>query len=380
MANSPIIYGPSGSLFIGVPQGSSNTVLTNDGAGNLTWGTSAGITPVKNYLLNSGYEFQQEFPSGTTIAAGTNGYVADQWFMLNTFSAGSVMTITRVTPSLDGSNAALSLESTTAETSPSTGAFVYLCQKLEQLDNGYYLNGVATFSIQVKALGNVNQVQVAIGAAPGFSATTDITSQFSSTISVNSSTYTQATITGTLISSGMPFPAVYIAMSGVSSGNLSDIGNGILVEQASLSPTSIAIPWVRCGESYADELRLCQRYYEKSYPVDIQPMTASQATYGFQIAGQTSNANGQYYADVRFAITKYKTPGIGTYSYAGVANTSSNGAWLVGGGGSDNNNGGGTPAGATVFGFSIYNNSGTTQSLDNFQGLNVINWVADARG
>lgn len=37
MANSPIIFGSTGAKYISQPQGAANSVLTNDGAGNLSW-------------------------------------------------------------------------------------------------------------------------------------------------------------------------------------------------------------------------------------------------------------------------------------------------------------------------------------------------------
>lgn len=50
--SSPIIWGPSGSKFIGTPQGTNGTVLTNDGTGNLSWstpGTNPAVTfPIVN--------------------------------------------------------------------------------------------------------------------------------------------------------------------------------------------------------------------------------------------------------------------------------------------------------------------------------------------
>ncbi len=46
MANSPFLYGPTGSLFIGTPQGGAGTVLTNDGVGNLSWTSPSSNAPI----------------------------------------------------------------------------------------------------------------------------------------------------------------------------------------------------------------------------------------------------------------------------------------------------------------------------------------------
>ena len=76
-----------------------------------------------------------------------------------------------------------------------------------------------------------------------------------------------------------------------------------------LEPGSTATPFER--RSYGQELALCQRYFEKSYNVDVAP--ASNTTVGltyFEIAGSaTGNAGGS----VSFAVRKRATPSTVTF-------------------------------------------------------------------
>lgn len=51
--SSPIIWGPSGSKFIGNPQGTSGTVLTNDGVGNLSWAPVSSSGPTSFTIVNN---------------------------------------------------------------------------------------------------------------------------------------------------------------------------------------------------------------------------------------------------------------------------------------------------------------------------------------
>ena len=77
MANSPFIYGPSGSLFIGTPQGAAGTVLTNDGAGNLTWDpASSGPTLTTFNFANNTSSFTNV--TGFSVNPSTNhAFTAD---------------------------------------------------------------------------------------------------------------------------------------------------------------------------------------------------------------------------------------------------------------------------------------------------------------
>jgi hypothetical protein len=81
----------------------------------------------------------------------------------------------------------------------------------------------------------------------------------------------------------------------------------------------------RLASMDGDELRLCQRYFEKSYNVEVRPGTAS-TTNGNQLARTTSS--GAYGMSIDFKVTKRATPTATAYSPV----TGTSGQFRVGGG------------------------------------------------
>jgi hypothetical protein len=77
---------------------------------------------------------------------------------------------------------------------------------------------------------------------------------------------------------------------------------------------------------YGTELQLCQRYYEKSYPIGTVPGTAGSGQCPYFV---TSVLNGVVYATVYYRVTKRATPTVSLWSYTGTS-----GVWS-GGDGSD---------------------------------------------
>ena len=72
---------------------------------------------------------------------------------------------------------------------------------------------------------------------------------------------------------------------------------------------------------YGTELALCQRYYEKSYNIDVAPGSGSVS--GYYEANCSSYANNYSYAPtVKFSVTKRATPTIVFWNYNGT-----NGTW-----------------------------------------------------
>lgn len=62
---------------------------------------------------------------------------------------------------------------------------------------------------------------------------------------------------------------------------------------------------------YALELTLCQRYYEKSYNIDVAP-SASDNT-GRCALGNSGNTNRQQFTGQRFKVTKRRNPSVTVY-------------------------------------------------------------------
>lgn len=146
-------------------------------------------------------------------------------------------------------------------------------------------------------------------------------------------------------------------------------GSGIIdIQDVQVNTGSVALPYVT--RSFDDELRLCQRYYEKSYNVGTAPGSVN--ALGFHITTTVATTIGAGLRWIlgsypRFKVRKRIAPTITLYTVEGVA-----GSWFIAT--SDR------ASGADIVsenGFVVVNNTGgsSTTSVGEAYG----HWVADAR-
>lgn len=87
------------------------------------------------------------------------------------------------------------------------------------------------------------------------------------------------------------------------------VGTGTIdIAKLQVNTGDVGLPFQ--PRSICDELALCQRYYEKSYAMDIQPQTNNSA--GVIIFG--ANVSASQTINVNFKVRKRITPTIYTYS------------------------------------------------------------------
>jgi hypothetical protein len=121
---------------------------------------------------------------------------------------------------------------------------------------------------------------------------------------------------------------------------------------------------------WQQEVALCQRYYEKSYAIDVAPATSGDGGRHF-VSGSTDN-NNDIYTTIRFAVPKRTTPTFTFYRTGGGS-----GQW-------DYNRSGGSGAVTAQTDGSSANANGTVVNIDNVGAAWVValatgHWVADAR-
>ncbi len=219
---------------------------------------------LKNYLINGAFDIWQRNLSPTnTIANGVSTYVPDRWYGKNSLGTNGVLTMSQVAGTLQGSKYGCSLQITTAPTAAqANGTEMY--QVIENANSLDLIGTSISFSVWIKALGLVNQV----GIQFAYATTESKPSLFFGTeqlVTVNTSSFSIGSLlaqnSGTLpTSSGVI--GVRIRITGVSSGQLYALNNGFVVEQACVNLGGTAIAFTRQGRSFADELDLCQRYFE----------------------------------------------------------------------------------------------------------------------
>ena len=120
---------------------------------------------------------------------------------------------------------------------------------------------------------------------------------------------------------------------------------------------------------YGTELRLCQRYYEKSYDISTAAGTASVQGYSSSSVGSNTVPAGQAYSQICFAVSKRAAPTVTLYGFQGGSGKVSN--WQSGADFAANS---GIANSTGTEGFNAYNNSGGTLATSAY--AIIYHWTA----
>lgn len=370
-----IILGASGGAAARLAVGSNGQSLAADST------ATNGISYQEpfndyNFLVNSGFDYWQVGTSATVTATGgatpTASYLyqADQWYANNILGGGTIegiITFSQQAASLDSSGFAAQLKITTAPTGTGIQNGCELYQVLSNAASRRLYNKTASFSIQVKSLGNVTQVGVQFYYATSEAKlTTAIGSEVLTTVS--SGGYTVCKISGQALGTSQTVSGVIgvrIRPTAVSTGNLYDLNNGFQVEQAILNLGPVAHTWHRQFENPVQEIAASRFFYRKSYGLTTNPATSTligMLFTGMAGAGTFTTANTSF-DPMRIVPTMSYWDGAGN---ATKYSTFSGGAWAQ-----TNNVGAVTEITASQSGF-MFRVSATSLA-------GGIHWVADSR-
>lgn len=306
--------------------GTVGQVLTTNGSSAPSYLT---VPFMRNLLYNSSGLYWQRGTSctNTTTGAATWVYCADRWAFSNDLGATAVVTEAQTTPANSGSAFGIKATVTTAPSSAINTAFgIY--QALDIGDSDSLYQQTVSFSVLIKAQGNVNSVQLALGYSNSTPVSANLTNSSTTSCSVSNSGWTNCSLTNATLSSSLTqntgFYVLSVTVNGVSSGHYSDISNGFIVEQ----------PYMVVGKSLpnfvgplSEELQRVQRYYEKSY--SQATALATTTLIGMAITG-TAGAGVYMAATIPFKATKRAVPTMSYWDLAGNAtkySTLSGGAW-----------------------------------------------------
>lgn len=292
--------------------------LTSAGTESELLTTSSGVEARMNHLYNGNFDIWQRGTS-TTIANGATKYQADRWYVLNQLGTNAVITYSRVAGTSTGAKYGASVQITTAPTAAhSTG--ISLLQVLENFDTLPLIGKTASFQIKVKALGNVNAINLRFQYKTT-EAKPDTNIGSAVVCSVNSASFTTCEIPSEALGTSMTNAgsiAVSMGVNSVSSGNIYDLNNGYVVEQAMVVIGAPPTEFKTKYQSFTEELAACQRYYEKTYDYATAPGTATTAGC---INGQGSvgsfgvfGARPIHAISTRYAVRKRTNPTFTPYS------------------------------------------------------------------
>lgn len=228
---------------------------------------------MKNRLINGAFDWWQAGTSATVTATGggsptaTYLYQADQWYVNNILGGGTVegvITYSQVTGVTAGSLYGASVKITTAPTGTGIQNGCELYQTLSNRASIALYNQTASFTVLVKALGNINQVGVQFYYKTS-EAKVDSVIGSEVLTTVNTSTFVACTINGQALGTSMTTSGVIgvrIRPTNKSSGNLYDLNNGFVCEQAILNIGPVAMPFSRQYEDPVNELAACKYFYQ----------------------------------------------------------------------------------------------------------------------
>lgn len=223
---------------------------------------------VQNLLINGAFDFWQwKFAASTTCSA-TGTYMADRWYGVDATTGTTGVNMNSNPGVLDGSIYTLSIQFGGG----ATGGTLELWQVLDNLTTMQIFNKSASFAIQILGIANVNQVGIQF-----FYDTTEVkpTNAYGSEqlFTVNNATYTLCSVNNVAIGTGPTQSGVVgvrIRVTGVSSGNIWDSGNGFFVEQGMMNMGTSAATFQRAGMP-EEELVMCERFFQKSYDTYTNP-------------------------------------------------------------------------------------------------------------
>jgi hypothetical protein len=303
--------------------------------------TLANILPNRNAIINGGMDIWQRGTAELTNPAD-NTYFPDRFFLGRTTGDGTFNLLQSAeTPSVGFPfQYSLKLDCTAIETAVAVGEYANICYRMEGYDFKRFEGETATLSFWVKA--------VKTGIYCVSFTNNALNKSYVSEFTVNAaSTWEKKTITlifnsgGTfLYTTGSGLQITWAIMCGSTfqiatankntwqAGNymatdaqvngLDSTDNNFWLTGVQLELGSVATPFEQ--RPFAQELALCQRYYEKSYAYATAVGTATVAG-AFLVATLAGNCTvGDYvYISIPFLTQKNTTPTITFYDSAGTS-------------------------------------------------------------
>lgn len=246
--------------------------------------------PGKNLLINGTMKIAQRLTSATV--AGTDVFVCDRW-LCQTTGGGSV------TVSQASSNVLLNTNYLKATYLSGTVTGVVFKQRIEAKNTkGLHVNGAITCSIKgFQDSGSSQTWTIAIykptTGENNYSGGETLIATQNVTIPHNAWTEVSATFSGLVEADTTNGLAVRITSGALTSGKIAAIAEARVVMG---SVTSAIVP-----VSFDEELRACQRYYEKSYDLSVVPGTITEAG-----VSRYSIGNGDTVGSVSFKVSKFE--------------------------------------------------------------------------
>ncbi len=289
----------------------------------------------KNYLINSAMDFAQR--SASFPAAVTGKYNLDRYRFSN--SSAGIFTVSQDTDVPTAAEAnfnftySLRVLATTPDTSIAAGDLCAIEQRIEGSNFAEIAQKLTNLSFWVKS--SISGIYCASLSNSGDdrSVVQEYTINSTNTWEYKTITFPESPETGTwdytngvgikvfwTLSAGSTFQTTAGAWQNAGSlfataNQVNGINTGadFKITGVMLNEGSVAAPFERVGKTIEQELSLCQRYYEKSYNIDVDPATITNLGATLFVAANSGN---QEQNQELFKVTKRALPTMFIYSPA----------------------------------------------------------------
>ena len=266
---------------------SDDAVYKYNGSAWVNIDTSGASAINKNYLINGGFAVAQRGTSFTSTGSANNddAYTLDRWYILS--DTNDVIDVTQDTTTVPTNGEfAIALDVETVNKKFGIATII------ENKDVIGLVGNTVTFSFKAKvsATTKLDNVKAAIVAWSGTAdtVTSDIISAWgaegTNPTLIADATYENTPANLNLTTSYATY-SVSAAIDTASTQNLilfiwSDVtdttlGDFLYIAESKLELGSTATAFQYAGGTFAGELAACQRYYQKSYNIDVPPQTNS---------------------------------------------------------------------------------------------------------
>jgi hypothetical protein len=308
-----ILTGTSGSTTLDSSAGLTFSDSSNQAA-------AASPYVLKNRLINGGMDIWQRATSFTNSGTTTS---SASYSTADRFQAFRVGGVNGLNPSQQTSGAPsgfkyyMRLQRASGDTSTNA---IYMAQSIETVNMLDMAGKSITLQFLARVGSNFSASASGIIATIFYGTGTDgsIATGFTSQANVATTTVTGTTSWQTFTLTGtVPSNATQLGIAIIYNPTGTAGANDYLdVVGLQLEIGSTATPFER--RFYGQELTLCQRYYETSYPSTVTP-----GTFGYvgpaEVSARTTS-NGFCFYTVPYSVQKRATPSISLYSYNGTAN------------------------------------------------------------
>lgn len=273
-----------------------------------------------NLVINGGMDFWQR-SLGPVTGNATPAYLAADRFQIEIGGAGNA-TIQRSTTVPDST-----FKYSARFTSTSGTNSFQLWQRIEAVNVKPYVGKTVTLSAWVMQTGEMDDVALSIRRPAAGTDDTWASENDVQTLVISTPFAVAGWTTGVWrrISTSVVLPngatnGLVIGVEGtdVSTAGASRYVTGVMLTEGPATPAS----FYRTGPTIQQELALCQRYYEKSYQVDVAPTTNTQVGFANQALGVISGAGVSVSNTMQYLVYKRAIPNTLTfYRDTGVDNS-----------------------------------------------------------